>query len=236
MEQRDAALARGRRATALGRVAPRPVGNPLKRIGKYRLVPAGRVALHAAVAQYCNLSKRTAVAWGQGTLSMARGVTRFVALGALVAMISAGVSPARLGHAETSTQAPAVRTHSNFAGRDLATYAMVQGLAGHGAAGLSTARPGSKSAGPVIPLPCAEQNAAKSDGEARLDPIRCSLLPPPGETPATPGTPTPPTPTPGNTPGTPTPPTPAPGNTSEHATGWRESRLRLLRARQSVRA
>jgi murein DD-endopeptidase MepM/ murein hydrolase activator NlpD len=85
---------------------------------------------------------------------------------------------------------------------------MVQGIAGHGAAsGLSTARPGSKSAGPVIPLPCAEQNAATSDGDARVDPVRCSLLPPAGETPPTPGTPPSPTPTPGNTP---TPP--APGN------------------------
>ncbi len=146
---------------------------------------------------------------------MARGVTRFVALGAVVAMISAGVSPARLGHAETSTEAASLRTQPKSVGRDLATYAMVQSLAGHGAvSGLSTARPGSKVVGPVIAPPCAEQNAAMADDGSLVEPARCSLLPPAGETPSTPGTPTPPAPTPGNTPGTPTPPTPAPGNTT----------------------
>jgi murein DD-endopeptidase MepM/ murein hydrolase activator NlpD len=136
---------------------------------------------------------------------MARGVTRFVALGAVVAMISAGVSPARLGHAETSTEAASLRTQPKSVGRDLATYAMVQSLAGHGAvSGLSTARPGSKVVGPVIAPPCAEQNAAMADDGSVVEPARCSLLPPAGETPSTPG----------NSPGTPTPPTPAPGNTA----------------------
>ena len=41
-------------------------GKSTEVFGKCRLVPAGRVAPHAGIGQYCNFSKRTAVAWCQG--------------------------------------------------------------------------------------------------------------------------------------------------------------------------
>lgn len=120
-------------------------------------------------------------------------------LGAITAVI--GV---RTGGVETASAREA-ETRSGVAvlGRDLATYAMVQGLAGGAAGTLQPQRPGASS------IPCSER--AETGDSIQL--ARCSLLPP-----ADSGTPPAPAPVPA--PGGTDTSTPAPGTPSQQNPGF----------------